>query len=92
MPMTEPSAPPADPVADIRQRPLLRPRIGTHPVPTLLYTDARGQLVALTLDEVDLAHLALSIAERQAGLARRTLATSGINRPAVDSTSDDHAA
>lgn len=82
----------ADPVADIRQKPLIRPWFGGHAVPTLMYVDARGKMVALTLDAVGVAHLALSLAEEQARIARRNLAAAGTNGQAEDSQRIDPAA
>lgn len=59
-----------DRLQDIREKPLLRPRIVAEPVPTLVVVDAAGRSRAYALGERGLAELALSIAEAQAVLAR----------------------
>ncbi|WP_298958977.1 hypothetical protein [uncultured Methylobacterium sp.] len=61
-------------LAEIAHRPMLRPHVVADPDPVLVYTDHQGHPRALALTLVDLAHLALSIAEMQA-VAAQTRAT-----------------
>jgi hypothetical protein len=64
---------PADSYAGLVQRPTMRPWVSGGFGPRLSYVDAAGRTVCLALTEIDLAQLALSIAETQAALARRRL-------------------
>jgi hypothetical protein len=63
--------PPRNPLlAEIARRPTMRPHVVADPGPVLVYCDEDGLHRALVLDRLDLAHLALSIAEVQAADAR----------------------
>ncbi|RVU15450.1 hypothetical protein [Methylobacterium oryzihabitans] len=64
------------PLAEIARRPMLRPHVVADPDPVLVYTDHQGRLQAVVLTLIDLAHLALSIAEVQAVAAPARVADS----------------
>ena len=66
--MTDVRTPPA--LAEGLVRPMMRPRVVNADRPALVYVDPNGRHVALDLSDLDLAHLALTVAETQAARAR----------------------
>ncbi|RVU13195.1 hypothetical protein [Methylobacterium oryzihabitans] len=79
-------------LAEIARRPMLRPHVVADPDPVLVYTDHQEHPRALALTPVDLAHLALSIAEAQAAAARVRVAKNceapGTKANLADSSTD----